>query len=109
MIDPRILLLAALSLFLALTAPLRGQAEEEGFVSRIRREPVASSNVASIGYSRHLHALEIEFTRGAIYRFLDVPPDLYRALLAADSKGHFIAHRIRGEYRFVRIRARRSK
>ena len=82
---------------------------EETAVSHIKREPVLSSNVASIGYSRHLHALEIEFTRGAIYRFLDVPHTIYRELVAADSKGHFIAEHIRGHFRFVRIRPSRAR
>ena len=80
-------------------------ASEEGVVSRINRQPVVSSNVASIGYSRRLHALEVEFTRGAIYRFLDVPRAAYRELMASDSKGHFIAERLRGRYRFVRVRS----
>ncbi len=72
--------------------------------SRITREPVISTNVASVGYSRHLRALEIEFTRGAIYRFLDVPSNVYRGLIGAESKGRFIAENIRGRYRFVRVR-----
>ncbi len=79
--------------------------EDEGVVSRIRREAVASSNVASIGYSRHLHALEIEFTRGVIYRFLAVPRRVYRELMDSGSKGHFIAEHLRGRYRFVRVRS----
>jgi hypothetical protein len=72
--------------------------------SRIPRVGVQSSNVASVGYSRHLQVLEIEFTRGAIYRFLNVRPIVYRELLAAQSKGHFIAEYIRDQYAFVRIR-----
>jgi len=80
-------------------------AEPAGTVlSRIPRTRVQSSNVASVGYSRHLQALEIEFTRGAVYRFLDVRPIVYRELLAAQSKGHFIAEHIRGKYYFLRIR-----
>jgi hypothetical protein len=87
-----------------------GHAEPEGVeVSRIKRTQVVSSNVASVGYSRSLHVLEIEFVRGAIYRFLNVPAIVYRELLASDSKGHFIAERLRGKYEFVRIRPRRSK
>ena len=70
--------------------------------------PVVSSNVASVGYSHHLHALEIEFVRGAVYRFLNVPADVYRDLLASESKGRFIFERLRGKYEFVRIRPRRS-
>ncbi len=82
---------------------------EETLRSRIKRTPVQSSNVVSVGYSRHLHALEIEFVRGAVYRFLDVQPRLYRQLLAADSKGRFIAENLRGKYRFVRVRVRHGE
>jgi hypothetical protein len=93
-------LLSLLLLFAHLALP----SPNEGTRSRINRLPVNSSNVASIGYSRHLRALEIEFTRGAIYRFLEVPPVMYRKLMAAESKGHFIAENIRGKFRFVRVR-----
>ena len=99
---PVLLTLAILSVGIALADP------GDTVRSRIKRESVSSSNVASIGYSRHLRALEIEFTRGAIYRFLQVPPGVYRGLISADSKGHFIAENIRGKYRFVRVRARRT-
>jgi KTSC domain-containing protein len=78
-------------------------------ISRIKREPVKSSNVASAGYSKSRRALEIEFTRGAVYRFLDVPAAVYRAFLAADSKGHFIAAHLRGRYRFVRVQQARPR
>jgi hypothetical protein len=60
-----------------------------------------------VGYSRSRRALEVEFVRGAVYRFLDVPRSVYRDLLTTNSKGHFIAANIRGRYRFVRVRARR--
>lgn len=83
--------------------------DEEGVRSRIKRVPVQSSNVASVGYSRHLRALEIEFVRGAVYRFTEVPPRLYHELLEASSKGHFINEKIRGQYKFVRVRPRRPE
>ena len=95
---PVLLVLAVLSTTIAAAAP------DDAVRSRIKREPVISSNVASVGYSRHLRALEIEFTRGAVYRFLGVPSHVHRRLLAADSKGRFIAENIRGRYRFVRVR-----
>ena len=98
----------ALQVILFLSAPL-AFAEPDGVVpSRIKRTPVVSSNVASIGYGRHLHALEIEFLRGAVYRFLNVPAGVYRDLLASESKGRFIAEHLRGKYEFVRVRPRRS-
>ncbi|HEX4666375.1 MAG TPA: KTSC domain-containing protein [Chthoniobacterales bacterium] len=99
---PVLLALTSLATTLARAEP------DETARSRIRREPVASSNVASVGYSRHFRALEIEFTRGAVYRFLEVPPGVYRGLIASQSKGHFIAENIRGKYRFMRVRPKRS-
>jgi len=84
-------------------------AEPTGTVlSRIPRVRVQSSNVASVGYSRNLQVLEIEFTRGAVYRFLNVRPIVYRQLLAAQSKGHFIADYINGKYFFLRMRPTRA-
>jgi KTSC domain len=97
----------ALLTTLLLLSPSAVAQSNEALVSRIKRIPVQSTNVASVGYSRQLQALEIEFTRGAIYRFLNVPPSVHRELLAAESKGHFIAEHIRGQYVFVRVRASR--
>ncbi len=100
---PVLLVLAAFSAAIAAAYP------DEVVRSRIKREPVISSNVASVGYSRNLRALEIEFTRGAVYRFLDVPSTVHRGLIASESKGRFIAENIRGKYRFVRIQAPRTR
>lgn len=99
--------LATLAILLLCAGSIFGQ-EDRALSSRIKRQPVESSNVTSVGYSRHLRALEIEFVRGAVYRFLEVPPRLHRQLLAAPSKGRFIAQNIRGRYRFVRIQPRRA-
>jgi hypothetical protein len=99
-----------LPVFLALLCLTAALAEpEEQIPSRIKRQPVVSTNVSSVGYSRQLRALEIEFSRGAIYRFLEVQPRIYRDLMAASSKGRFIAQNIRGKYRFVRVRSSQGK
>jgi len=103
---PRNLRLLALLLCLPLLAVA---SPDEEIVSHIRRQPIVSTNVASIGYSRHLHALEIEFTRGAIYRFLAVPRDVYAGLMASNSKGRFINKNIRGKYRFLRVQPTKSR
>ena len=100
-------LLALLAALFTLLSAAAAEPDEVG-VSRIKRTPVQSSNVVSVGYSRQLHALEIEFVRGATYRFLDVQPSLYRQLLAAESKGRFIFENLRGKYRFVRVRPHRD-
>ena len=96
-------------LFLAATtlqadpAPASGPV---GIVSRIKRVPVESSALATIGYSRRLRALEIEFRNGATYRYLDVEPTLYRTLMKAPSKARFYDQNIRGKYRWLHVRRR---
>lgn len=80
-----------------------------GIISRIKRQPAISSALASIGYSKRLHALEIEFRNGAIYRYLEVSPGIYRDLLASESKARFYDENIRGRYRSLHVRTRESE
>jgi len=74
--------------------------------SRIPRESVASKGIASIGYSKRLHILEIEFVNGAVYRYLEVAPSVYRDLMSADSKAAYYDRNIKGNYPSVRVRPR---
>ena len=73
-------------------------------VSHIPREPVYSSAIAKIGYSKRRHSLEIEFVNGAVYRYLGVPPAVYRDLMSAASKAQFYDFHVKGHYRSVSIR-----
>jgi hypothetical protein len=80
--------------------------EPVGIVSRIKRFSVESTALTTVGYSKHLRALEIEFRNGAIYRYLDVAPDVYDALLEARSKARFYDQNIRHKYRSLHVRPR---
>lgn len=64
----------------------------------MRREPVDSSAISSVGYDPESETLEVEFTSGGIYEYHGVPRKVFRALMAAPSKGQFLAKRIRGQY-----------
>jgi hypothetical protein len=77
-----------------------------GIVSRIKREPVQSTALAFVGYSRRLHALEIEFKNGAIYRYLEVDRSTYHGLMSASSKTRFYHEKIRSKYRSLQVRRR---
>jgi len=48
-------------------------------ISHIPRQPVESSAIAKVGYSKRRHILEIEFVNGTVYRYLDVPAAVCRA------------------------------
>lgn len=92
-----------LSLFLVAAAV---DAEPAEITSHIKRDPVQSTALAAIGYSRSLHALEIEFRNGAIYRYLNVDPAIYHQLMIAPSKARFYDEKIRRKYRSLHVRRR---
>jgi len=98
--------LAAGLIFVASTLLAEPAPAPVGIVSRIRRVPVESTALATVGYSKRLHALEIEFRNGAIYRYFDVAPDVYDALLQARSKARFYDESIRRKYRSLHVRPR---
>jgi KTSC domain len=75
-------------------------------ISHIKREAVQSTALASVGYSKRLHALEIEFRNGAIYRYLNVDPATYHDLMIAPSKARFYDDNIRRKYRSLHVRRR---
>lgn len=70
----------------------------------IERVPVASSNLASVGYAAREKVLEIEFQSGGIYRYREVPRETYTGLMEAASKGQYFIQRIRGRFEFKRVK-----
>ncbi|GAB3588152.1 hypothetical protein GCM10027445_68940 [Amycolatopsis endophytica] len=69
----------------------------------MRRRPVSSSALASVGYDRTRHVLEVEFHHHGIYRYLGVESAIHRALLDAESKGRYFQARIRDRYPCERL------
>lgn len=67
----------------------------------MERQPVESSNVASVGYENG--TLEVEFKNGAVYDYSDVSPEEYQALLESESVGKFVASRVRGRYPTTKV------
>src|SRR4051812_49676530 len=100
----------AATLFFALPLyanPIHGP-DTTAIVSRIKRVPVQSSALATVGYSARLRAVEIEFRNGAIYRYLGIEASVYHALLDAPSKARFYDQNIRHKYRSVHVRPLRE-
>ena len=75
-------------------------------VSHIPRQPIDSTAIAKVGYSKRRHILEIEFANGAVYRYLDVSPSVYHDLMSAESRAQFYDFNIKGKYSSVRVRPR---
>lgn len=51
------------------------------------RDPVESTSIRSVGYDQESSTLEVEFIKGAVYAYSDVPEDAYLSLLASESIG----------------------
>jgi KTSC domain len=63
----------------------------------VLRVAVLSSALKSVGYRRGV--LEVQVASGEVYRYLDVPRELFLELMRAESKGAFFNERIRDNFR----------
>ncbi len=69
----------------------------------MKRQPISSSNIRSIGYEPESGTLEIEFHGGGVYQYFDVPQSVYNALMSASSRGSFFHGNVRDKYRYTKI------
>jgi hypothetical protein len=69
----------------------------------MKRTPVSSSNIASIGYDAATRTLEVEFNDGSVYHYFGVPQSEYAGLMAAGSHGSYLAQHIKGSYSYSRV------
>ena len=69
----------------------------------MRRIPVPSTSIASIGYVPKNRELEIEVrASGDVYRYFNVRTEEYAAFMAAESKGTYLNQVFKPrEYRYV--------
>lgn len=71
----------------------------------MRREPVDSEAIRSIGYDPVRRVQQVQFSSGAIYDYLDVPGEVHLEVMQADSVGEAFSRCVRNagfEYRLVR-------
>jgi hypothetical protein len=64
----------------------------------MEREPVQSSNLATVGYDPQTEILEIEFQNGMIYQYFNVSPGVYDEFRTASSLGRYFNAMIRNKY-----------
>jgi len=63
-----------------------------------------SSVIASFHYNGAQHALDVVFNSGNVYRYLNVPEEVYESMKNAFSKGTFLNTEIKPKYRFKKIK-----
>lgn len=59
---------------------------------------VDSEVIYAIGYDKETRVLEVVFKSELGYQYDQVPPEVYQALLQADSKGKYFVENIREAY-----------
>ncbi len=69
----------------------------------MRRVPVQSRTIASVGYDRATNVLELELDEGEVYQYYAVPRRVHQELLASDSIGRYFLSQIRDRYGYQRI------
>jgi hypothetical protein len=74
----------------------------------MRRKPVDSTTMRSVGYQPKSRILEIEFDSGAVYQYLEVPARIYEQLLRAESKGRYFNSEIREVYPYLQMSRTRA-
>lgn len=72
-------------------------------VEGIPIQSVISSNVAGIGYNAAEMLLYIVFHGDVIYKYYEVPEDVWTLFTTAPSKGKYVWQSIRDRYVYERI------
>ena len=69
----------------------------------IKRQPVNSSDISSIGYDAASETLEIEFKATGIYRYFSVPKTAAEEFQRTPSPGKFFLQNIKGKYAWEKM------
>lgn len=65
--------------------------------------PVQSSQIGSIGYDAATQTLYVQFKRGGLYSYENVPAEKWQRFQAAESKGKFLGAEIKGHFNYKKL------
>jgi hypothetical protein len=74
-----------------------------GVVTAVEWKAVESSLFISAAYRPGARQLYLRFREGKMYRYFDVPVQVYEAFLSAESKGRYFAGYIRNVFRYEQV------
>jgi KTSC domain len=64
---------------------------------------LVSSTITSVEYDDEARELDVTFTSGKMYRYFNVPLEIYAEFLDAGSKGKFFNDNIKGVFAFAEV------
>lgn len=69
----------------------------------MQRKILDSTAVVSAGYDAEARELELEFRGGRVYRYRDVPRDVYEFLLRTPEKGRYVNRIIAERFSYAEV------
>jgi hypothetical protein len=65
--------------------------------------PAKSKGIRGIAYNAEQRTLDVEFASSKVYRYFDVPVEVYEWLARVKSKGRFVNRLVKEKYRYERV------
>lgn len=62
-----------------------------------------SSQINEVGYDPQTQILQVRFRGGQLYRYTDVPEEIYSGLMGSPSRGQYFASTIRDAFAYQRV------
>ena len=70
----------------------------------MKRQPVQSSALQSVGYDPEKKILELEFRdSGGVWQYFKLPPGVYNKFIHAESLGNYFVTKIKGQYKEMKV------
>lgn len=76
------------------------------YQSIMKLQPVESSTIEAVGYDETTSTLEVVFNSGKIYRYFEVPNNVYLELMASDSKGSYMLSNVIDCFPYEQVKKR---
>ena len=69
----------------------------------MQRQPISSSMISSVGYDEMEQTLEVEFSNGHIWQYMDVPEVAYSGMIESASIGKHFHQNIKNSFESVQV------
>ncbi len=70
----------------------------------MNRSAVQSRDIAIVGYDGESSTLEVTFRGGGVYRYRNVPQDIYVNLMTSASHGIYFNRNIKAKFPYAKVR-----
>lgn len=68
------------------------------------RQPLQSSNIASVGFDSESNTMEVEFHNGQIHHYHDVSGETHQRLINHPSPGAFLHASVKNRFRSTKVK-----